>query len=110
MIRIGPNDTFLGSVRYVNANSAAFGFFAAHANDDGSDDTFYMQDSRNPGGAAKILAYNGTGSRLGWTWFAVETGAGPGGDFADFIALVQLSLAPVPVQHSSWGRIKQLFK
>jgi hypothetical protein len=72
--------------------------------------TFYSQDSRNAGAAARILAYNGTGSRTGWTWFVCETGAGPGGDYADAIALLNLSLAPVPVSQANWGTLKQRFR
>jgi hypothetical protein len=71
---------------------------------------FYTQDARNPGGTARILAYNATGSANGWTWFACETGAGPGGDYADFIALVNLSLAPVPVSRTDWGTLKRRFR
>lgn len=101
-------DAFQGSSTYLTGppDASAFAFYDQTAG--GS--TFYMQDARNPGGAARILAYNGTGSRAGWTWFACETGAGPGGDFADFVALVNLSLAPVPVSHTDWGTLKQRFR
>lgn len=75
-----------------------------------SSGTFFSQDSRNTGVAARILAYNGTGSRTGWTWFVCETGAGPGGDYADAIALVNLSLAPVPVSRTNWGTLKARFR
>jgi len=93
-----------GTNTYNGADATAFGFY-----DQGVTGPFYTQDSRN-GGTARILAYNGTGARLGWTWFACETGAGPGGDYADFIALVNLSLAPVPVLRSDWGTLKRRFQ
>jgi len=95
-----------GSSTFMGADKTAFGFYVQ----DASSAVSYLQDSRNAGGGARILAYNGTGARTGWTWLACETGAGPGGDFADFVALVNLSQsAPVPVNRSNWGRIKQLF-
>jgi hypothetical protein len=98
----------VGSATYLGADPTSFGFYAQ---DNGSA-VFYTQDARNSGGAARILAYNATGpgGGTGGTWFACETGAGPGGDFADAVALVTLSLAPVPVNRSSWGRIKQMFR
>jgi len=98
------SNSLQGTNTYIGADPAAFGFY-----DQAATGTFYTQDSRN-GGTARILAYNGTGTRVGWTWFACETGAGPGGDFADFIALVNLSLAPVPVSHTDWGTLKQRFR
>src|SRR5262245_52114565 len=99
---------FQGATTYVAGppDPSAFGFYVQQ--NPGS--TFFTQDSRNAGSTARILAYNGTGSRSGWTWFAVETGAGPGGDYADYIALVNLSLAPVPVNHASWGTLKTRFR
>jgi len=101
-----PTDTFQGSSTYLGVDPSAFGFYVQQ-NPGG---VFYTQDSRNPSGAARILAYNATGASTGWTWFACETGAGPGGDYADFIALVNLSLAPVPVLRTNWGTLKQRFR
>lgn len=97
--------TFQGTNTYLGADPSAFGFYDA-----GATGTFYTQDARNPGGSAKILAYNGTGTRAGWTWFACESSAGAGGDFADFVAVVNLSLAPVPVGHANWGTLKRRFR
>ena len=70
--------------------------------------TFYSQDERN--GGARLLAFNAVGTLAGSTWFAWETGPGPGGDFADSIWLVPNALAPVPVSHASWGTLKQRFR
>jgi hypothetical protein len=99
---------FQGSTSYLAGppDPSAFGFYDQVS----GGQSFFTQDSRNAGSAARILAYNGTGSRLGWTWFACETGAGPGGDFADFVALVNLSLAPTEVQRTDWGTLKQRFR
>jgi hypothetical protein len=98
-------NTLQGSNTFMGADKTAFGFYVQ----DASSAVSYLQDSRNAAGA-RILAYNGTGTRTGWTWLACETGAGPGGDFADFVGLVNLSqTGPVSVSRSSWSRIKQLF-
>ena len=95
-----------GSNTFMGADRTGFAFYVQ----DASSTVSYMQDSRNPGSAPRILAYDGTGLRTGWTWLACETGAGPGGDFADFVALVNLSqTGPVAVKRTSWSRIKQLF-
>ena len=59
---------------------------------------------------AQILAYNGTGDRTGWTWFACYGSVLPGGHYAGLIALVNLSLAPVPVNHTNWGTLKRHFQ
>ena len=77
----------------------------------GAAGTFYTQDARNTGAAARILVFNATGALAGSTWFACETGPGPGGDFADTIALVGFAAgtAPVPAAHTSWGRVKALY-
>ena len=98
-------DAFVGTNTYMGADATAFGFY-----NQGAAGAFYTQDSRN-GDTARILAYSGTGSRTGWTWFACETGAGPGGDYADFIALVNLAIAsPVPVNRTNWGMLKARFR
>jgi len=99
---------FQGSTTYLAGppDPNAFGFYDQLS----GGQSFFTQDARNAGGTARILAYNGTGSRFGWTWFACETGAGPGGDYADFVALVNLSLAPTEVQRTDWGTLKQRFR
>ena len=101
------SDALQGSTTYLSGppDPSTFGFYAQSAGG-----VFYTQDVRNAGGTVRILAYNGTGSRTGWTWFACETGAGPGGDYADYIALVNLSLAPVPALKTDWGTLKQRFR
>lgn len=71
--------------------------------------TFYSQDSRNADGA-RLLAFAATGGLAGGTWLAWETGAGPGGDFADFVTLVNISSGPVPVSRTDWGRLKARFR
>lgn len=53
---------------------------------------------------------NGTGTRAGATWLTLETGAGPGGDFADSIWLFPYAFAPVPVNRTDWGTLKSRFR
>ena len=102
-----PSNQVLGTSSFVGADPTGFGFYATVS----GTTTFYTQDSRNAGSAPRVLAYAGTGTRTGWTWFAFETGAGPGGDFADFIALVNMTpTSPVAVRQTAWGVLKQLFK
>jgi len=99
------NFVIQGSNVYLGADRADFGFYAANASG-----TVFTEDARNPGGAPRVLAYSATGAREGWTWFACETGAGPGGDFFDVVLLIQLALAPVGVQHTTWGTLKARFR
>jgi len=95
-----------GSTTYLGADPSAFGIYGQTA----AGTVYYLQDSRNPLGAARILTYGGTGAHQGSTWFAIETGSTTGGDFADLILLVNLALAPVDVEHASWGTLKRRFR
>lgn len=99
--------TIQGSVTYIAGppDPSDMGFYVQDSNG-----LFYSQDARNSGGASRILAFAGTGARAGATWFACETGAGPGGDFADVIFLTRFDPATVPAVHTGWGRLKQLFR
>jgi len=97
---------FQGTVTYLGADNTDFGFYTQSV----GGGVFYRQDARNAGGAPSILVYSATGALAGSTWFACETSGGPGGDFADVIALVNLSFAPVPTNTTTWGRVKALYK
>jgi hypothetical protein len=96
--------TLAGTNTYVGADNTNFGFFTQ------GNALFYTQDARNPGAAPQILAFAGTGSRAGSTWFACETSAGAGGEFADVIVLVSFSALPVPTNSTTWSRVKALYK
>jgi hypothetical protein len=96
---------FQGTTTYLNADPSAFGVYGQ-----GAAGVVYLQDARNPLGAARILTYSGTGTHQGSTWFAIETGSTAGGDFADLVLLVNLALAPVSVEHASWGSLKRRFR
>jgi hypothetical protein len=98
-------NTLQGTNTYQGANAASFGIY-----DSGPGGTFYLEDARNSGGAAKILAYSGTGSRAGWTWFACETSPGSGGDFADLVVVENMSSSTVPVKQTAWGELKAMFR
>jgi len=88
------NRVMQGSSTFNGANAANFALV-----DTGPNGTYYLEDARNAGGAAKILAFAGTGTRVGWTWFACETSSGTGGDFADFITVVNLGSTSTPTMH-----------
>lgn len=94
-----------GTSTHLGADNADFGFYVQDAAG-----LFYSQDARNAGSAARMLAFNGTGAFVGSTWICTETGAGPGGDYADVITLVQFQFAPVSTQPSTWSRVKRLYQ
>jgi hypothetical protein len=98
--------TLVGTNTYLSADNTDLGFYAQ----DAVGGAFYTQDARNAGGAPGILVYSATGGLAGSTWFACETSGGPGGDFADVIALVNFAFAPVPTATTSWSRVKALYK
>ena len=94
-----------GTITYVGADRTDFGFYASLPGG-----IAYSQDARNAGGRAQMLAFNGTGVRAGLTWFAFESTPGPGGDFADAVVLVNLTVAAVVATNSTWGRVKSLYR
>ena len=98
------NKAVQGTTTYNGANASNFALF-----DSGPNGTYYLEDARNAGGAAKILAFAGTGTLSGWTWFASETSAGTGGDFADVVTLVNLGSTTTPVASTTWGRLKSMY-
>jgi hypothetical protein len=66
-----------------------------------------MEDARNAGGAAHLLAFRGTGLHAMETWLAAETDGD--GDFSDALFLLQ-GVGVVPVERSSWGTLKRRFR
>ena len=99
------NRVVQGTNTYNGANASNFALF-----DSGPNGTFYLEDARNAAGAAKILAFAGTGTNVGWTWFACETSPGSGGDFADVVTLVNLGSTSTPAVHTAWGRLKAMYR
>ena len=100
---------FQGSTTYLAGppDHTNLGFYLQQSPGDGGL-VFFSQDARN--GGARMLAYNSTGTLVGGTWLAWETGAGPGGDYADAIWLFPYAFAPVPVAHTNWGTLKHRFQ
>ena len=102
------NGVAQGTNTYLGVDPSNLGFYLLQAPGAGGS-VFYSQDSRNAAGA-RLLAFNATGALVGGTWFAWETGAGPGGDYADSVWLIGYSFAPVPVLQTNWGTLKQRFR
>lgn len=94
-----------GSNTFNGANSSNFALCNS-----GPNGTYYLEDARNTGSAPKILAYAGTGALAGWTWFACETSSGSGGDYADFITLVNLGAGTTPTTRTAWGQLKAMYR
>lgn len=94
-----------GTTTHVGADASDFSFYAT-----GAAGTSWQQDSRNAAGAVRMLVFNGTGTKSGNTWLAFETSATGAADYADLIALVNLSLSPVSDAKTTWGRVKALFQ
>jgi len=95
-----------GTNTYLGADRTNLGFYLQQPSPGG---VLYSQDARNAGGA-RLLTFGSTGALAGGTWLAWETGAGPGGDFADSIWLIGYAFAPVPVLRSDWGTLKRRFR
>lgn len=107
VILFDPAGFSTGFTQYVGADGSSFGFYTQAP--DGN--VIFSQDARNPSGEPRMLAYSGTGTWLGWTWLAWETGAAPGGgDFADYVAAVNLPPGPTPVHRTDWATLKQRFR
>ena len=102
-----PNGAFQGSTTYLAGppDAAAIGFYAQDASS-----VAYSQDSRNAGGLARILVYEGTGSSAGSWWLACELSNDPVGDFSDLVMLLTFSTPPVGTKRSTWGRLQQLYR
>ncbi len=95
-----------GQITYAGVDPNSFGFYIV-----GPGGTFYSQDSRNAGGLPRILTYLGTGQNFGdwWECFEDSAGASAGKDFDDVVLLMQ-SVVPTPVNSSTWGRLKTLYR
>jgi hypothetical protein len=107
--RFDSTYAFQGSITYPGADPTDFGFYLA-----GSGGTFVTQDALNPGGAAQVLAYGGTGVHLGSVWLCFEDQSqspGGGGDssFDDAVLLFQVVVFD-PVSPTTWGRLKARFR
>ena len=72
--------------------------------------TFYMEDARNPGGAAQVLQFAADGIWYDDRWLAFEdrpVGAGSDQGYDDVLfALHCASCVPDPARRRSWGALK----
>jgi hypothetical protein len=109
VVNLFDSDAALVSTRTtLGANRRAIGFFVQ-----GPDGVFYSQDARNPGSAAQVLFYAGTGVNTGSVWIAFEAGAranGADGDFDDAVVFLERNDFVGPVHRTSWGTLKARFR
>jgi hypothetical protein len=99
------NSLILGQTFYAGVNPNAFGFYLS-----GPGGLFFSQDARNPGSAAQMLTYAGTGQNYGDWWACWEDLAGAGDqDYDDAVLLLQ-SVVPTPTSARTWGAIKALYR
>jgi len=103
------NAAFQGSTTYLAGppDKNDFGFYLM-----GPGGTFYMQDARNPGGKAQMLAFAGTGPNSGSWWAAFEDGpvaSGADADYDDAVLFLE-SVNPTPVNTTTWGSLKVRFR
>jgi hypothetical protein len=96
------NSVIQGQAFYPGIPANNFGFYIS-----GPNGTHYSQDSRNPGGAAKVLTYAGTGQNFGDWWECFEEATDD--DFDDAVLLIQ-SVVPTPTDLGTWGKLKTLYR
>jgi hypothetical protein len=92
---------------YNGVDPTGFGFAIS-----GPNGTFYTQDSRNLGGKAQALAYQGTGANAGAWWLCFEetsVAAGSNQTFDDCVIMME-SVNPTPVSTTTWGAVKKRFR
>ena len=99
------NSVVRSHVTYPGVNANAFGFYLVSPAG-----TFYSEDSRN-GGSPRALTYAGMGVNSGIWWECFEASTDPTGsaNFDDVVLLVQPT-TPVPINTSTWGRLKSLYR
>ena len=95
-------NTYLG----IDANS--FGFYEENIN---TGQVLYSQDGRNPGLAAQMLAYQGTGINAGEWWLCFEDTplAGSDQDFDDAVMVLE-SVNPLATVPATLGSVKALYR
>ncbi len=100
------NAVLQGQSAYAGVDKNNFGFYLQ-----GPGGLFYSQDYRNGSGAAHVLTFAGTGVNYGSWWQCFEDlpAGSTDNDFNDAVLFVE-SIAPVPTEQQSWGRIKNLYR
>lgn len=69
----------------------------------------YSEDTRNPGGLARVLYFAGTGAQAYNVWLCAEDSESGTGDFADHVFLLEW-FAPVGTKRTTWGRVRELYR
>jgi hypothetical protein len=98
---------FLSTTTFGGVDPTNFGFYLSTAAG-----TVFTQDSRNPGGLARAITFQGTGANAGTWWLCWDeplAGAPGDQDFDDLVVLME-SVNPTPVSNSSWGELKKRFR
>jgi hypothetical protein len=103
------NGAFQGSNTYLAGppDRNNFGYYLS-----GPGGTFYTQDARNTGSSVQALAYKGTGVNSGQWWLCwedLQVGGGADQDYDDAVLFLE-SIAPTPVNATSWGQLKARFR
>ena len=96
------NSVFLGQTTYNGVNPNEFGFFTA-----GPCGLWYSQDQRNPG--PQMLAWASIAT-VGDYWLAFAPCKYTGSNtFSDLVINIQ-SVKPTPVDKTTWGSVKGLYR
>ena len=97
---------FLSTTTFGGVDPTNFGFYLSTPGG-----TAFTQDSRNPGGLARAITFQGTGQNAGTWWLCWDelTAGGQDQDYDDLVILME-SVNPTPVSKTSWGSLKARFK
>jgi hypothetical protein len=104
--RFDALSNFLSTTTFGGVDPNNFGFYLSTQNG-----TVFTQDSRNPGGLARAITFQGTGANAGTWWLCWDeplAGAPGDQDFDDLVVLME-SVNPTPVSKTTWGQLKSRF-
>jgi hypothetical protein len=104
--RFDALSNFLSTTTFGGVDPNNFGFYLSTQNG-----TVITQDSRNPGGLARAITFQGTGANAGTWWLCWDeplAGAPGDQDFDDLVVLME-SVNPTPVSKTTWGQLKSRF-
>lgn len=116
--RFDAGANFISTTTYAGVDANNFGFYLTTPAG-----TFFSQDARNPGGAAQMLAYQGTGLNIGEWWLCWEDIAvnGPAAtaaaaaasvsdqDYDDAVLILE-SVNPLATVPATIGSVKSLYR
>ena len=100
--------TLQGTTTYLGIDANNFGFYEQNGN---TGLVLYSQDGRNPGLAAQMLAYQGTGINLGEWWLCFEDAplANSDRDYDDAVMILE-SVNPLATVPATLGGVKSLYR